>query len=164
MTAHSPCAVDGCANEAKRGGYCWAHVRRRQRGQVLSAEIRRRPQSPFERVTESIHAYTDADSDEDFARARDNLRKAIAAYSVTAAAELAREGQARAKANGIHVGRPAKVTPEVAALTVAELGSIVKAAKALEVSWRTVHRALHLTKARTSVRCDTDSVHGGEDA
>jgi hypothetical protein len=162
VTSQTPCAVDGCTNEAKRGGYCWAHVRRRQRGQTLNAEIRRRPQSPFERVSESIHAYVDADSDEDFARARDNLRKAIAAYSGAALLELAHEGQARAKANGVHVGRPPKLQAELVAEVVRREGSMAKAALVLRVSWWTVRRAL--AKVRTSARCDRDSVHGGEDA
>jgi hypothetical protein len=148
----TPCSVDGCENEARRGGYCWAHIRRRQRQQPLNAEIRRRPTSAFERVTESIHAYVDADSDEDFARARDNLRKAVAAYSSQALADLARDGQRRARESGVHVGRPPKVTPEVATRAVSEHGSIAKAAAALGVSWRCVHRAL--TKARTFGRDD----------
>jgi molybdenum-dependent DNA-binding transcriptional regulator ModE len=144
----TPCAVDGCPNEAKRGGYCWAHVRRRQRGQALSTEIRQRPQSAFERVTACIHAYVDADSDEEFARARDNLRKACAAYSQQATSELTREAMAKLKTAGVHVGRPPKVTREVAITVVAREGSMAKAALLLGVSWWTIRRALRREQGR----------------
>lgn len=148
MRPSVPCSVDGCPHDAARGGLCWSHVRRKQRGQALSPAIRQRPKTPFERVTEAAIAYVDADADEDFARARDNLRKAVAAYGSTALADLAREGLERAKAQGVHLGRPRKVTQEQAIALVVQQGSISKAAVLLGVSWRTVHRALRMTKPR----------------
>lgn len=119
-----PCAFDGCEADALKGELCPGHLKQRQRGQPLTA-LRRRSKSPLERLTEAAIAYADAsDASEDaFARARDNLRKAAAAC-------------------GLRIGRPRKVDPEVVARVLKRAGGILQAARALGVSRNTVKRAL----------------------
>lgn len=116
----------------------------------LSASIRRRPKSPSERLYEAALAYANADGDDDYFRARDNLRKAAAAASPAIRAEVDRElrseltkkGLERVRAAGVHIGRPSKVHPAIAEKTVESVGSIDRAAALLRVSPSTIFRAL----------------------
>jgi hypothetical protein len=135
------CAVDGCENDAARGGLCWAHVKEKQRTGKLSP-LSKRPASALERLTEAAIAYAEAEEDDEFRRARDNLRKSAAAYAVRHPGETVREALARAKAQGVRLGRPPKLTPEKARELVDSAGSIKRAAAMLGVSRRTVRRAL----------------------
>lgn len=139
------CSFDGCERETKRSGFCWAHLKQMARKQRLRpvAQLRK---SSGDRLTECIHAYVDADTEADFARARDNLRKAIAAHRSTAISELTREGMARRKREGVHVGRPHSVNPRIAAAMVELEGSIRKAAARLQVSASSIFRALRRRK------------------
>lgn len=105
-----------------------------------------RPKSSRERLTECVLAYADAEDDDAYARAWDNLRKAIAAHHPAAIGELTRAAMAELKSRGIHVGRPRKVEGDVAASMVAAAGSVPKAAARLHVSARTLFRALRERK------------------
>ena len=80
MNGGAECAVDGCVNEARKAGLCWAHERRRRRGQVVNAPLAPRP-SGIQRLTEAALRYAEADGDAEFLRARDNLRAAAVAYA-----------------------------------------------------------------------------------
>lgn len=137
----SDCSVDGCENEARRGGLCWGHHKRKDRGMPVEATMAPRP-TKLARLRAAALAYAEADTDQDYDRADDNLIKSAAAARCAAIGKLTRDGMARLKAQGVHVGRPSKVDPELAAQAVAEAGSMKRAAVALLVSVRTVRRAL----------------------
>jgi hypothetical protein len=119
----TPCSVDDCPNEANRGGRCWAHAKRKARGQ--DANTLARP-SGLERLREAALRYADAEDDEDFRRAEDNLRKA--AYAIAR------------RANG--GGRPAKVQVDTALAALRAVGSLRGAAALLGCSHVAVWRAL----------------------
>lgn len=136
------CRVGDCDNPAARDGLCWAHRKRLQRDQPLTTGISRRPASALERLTEAALAYAEADRDDDWERAKDNLRKSATAYAAKHVSEATREAMARLRARGIHVGRPRKLDPETALRLVSEMGGIREAAIALQVSVWTVRRAL----------------------
>jgi hypothetical protein len=135
------CGYDGCDRPAQRGGYCWGHVKQVARGQRVS-ELVHRPQSSLERLTEAALTYAGAEEDEDFARARDNLRKAAAAYGGKSMGDVIRERLADARTRGVRLGRPPLLEPEQARLMVVAAGGVGKAARVLQVSRFTVFRAL----------------------
>lgn len=142
----TPCSVDGCENEAQRNGVCWAHVKQRQRESEVTP-VTRRPSTALERLTEAALAYAEADEHEDYIRARDNLRKSASAYGRKHVSEAVREAMAELKANGVHVGRPRKLDPESTIRLVSEVGGTKRAAARLQVSERTVRRALKEARA-----------------
>lgn len=108
----------------------------------MSPPIRQRPKTPFERITECVLAYADAEDDDDFAHARDNLRKAAAAYGSSATSELVRDALAKLKAAGVKLGRPRKVTLELVAEVIVREGRVCRAAAVLGVSRWTIRRAI----------------------
>lgn len=116
------CSVDGCESPAAKGGLCWAHAKRRAKGQ--DANVLPRP-SGLERLREAALKYADAEGDEDFRRAEDNLRKAAAALM--------------RRARG---GRPATVAHEEALNALRAAGSLRRAAAVLGVSAWAVLRAI----------------------
>lgn len=75
------CAVDDCDRAPYKSGLCAGHYRRKREGRPLT-ELRRAqggpatPILPIDRLSEAALAYADADTDEDFARARNNLHDA----------------------------------------------------------------------------------------
>lgn len=106
-----PCSVDGCPKEAARGGLCWGHVKKRQRGQTVNEALTERPESKIDVLREAALAYAEAEEDDDFRRAEDSLRKAAERFG----AETARRAEAmirseRARRAGL--ARAAKLTPE----------------------------------------------------
>lgn len=116
----------------------------------VNVPVPQRPRTPFERATEAAIAYAEADDDDDFLRARDNLRKSIAACAPSMRDDLRRELISKLtrlaldalKARGVKLGRPSKVHPAVAEKTVEEAGGVRKAAAVLQVSVWTIRRAL----------------------
>jgi hypothetical protein len=48
-----PCSVDGCPKYAAKGGLCWGHAKRKQRGLVVDAELRRRYGTKTEMLVEA---------------------------------------------------------------------------------------------------------------
>lgn len=137
--SEAPCAVDGCENEARRRGYCWAHLKRLQKGQELGSKIQTKPKSPMERLTEAIHAYVDADGDDEFELARKALLRAVSACRPAVSAELIRAGLDRARANGVRLGRPRTVCPNEIRVMVAKVG-VRGTARALGIARSTVQR------------------------
>lgn len=106
---------------------------------MVNRLLTERPASSWERLTEAAIAYFEAE-DSEWDRARDNLRKSAVAYAKLGT--VIRDAMERAKQSGVHVGRPRKVTLEIARAAVAEVGSIRRAAMRLGVHEDTVRRAL----------------------
>ncbi|QDE83294.1 hypothetical protein BHS07_17990 [Myxococcus xanthus] len=77
------CSEADCRNAAApRHKRCWAHLKRVTRGQSMSTPLAPAYESPWERLTAAALAYADAsDDEEEFAKARDRLRKAALAYA-----------------------------------------------------------------------------------
>jgi hypothetical protein len=140
------CTEEGCHREARRRGLCWAHIKRtipsRGARPPSSTPVAERGINPQDRLAEAIHSYVDAESDEEFSRARDNLRKVIAAARPSAIGELTREALAALKAQGVRLGRPPKVKAEAAVLVIQAAPSVRVAAEQLGVSARTLYRLL----------------------
>lgn len=78
-----PCAVADCTNPARRAGLCWGHVQRRSRGQRVEGLLRERPDGAWARLVEAAVTLAELEATDDagWLRARDNLRKAAAAYA-----------------------------------------------------------------------------------
>jgi hypothetical protein len=78
-----PCTVDGCTRDAApRRKLCHAHAKRATRGQPLSTPLAETYSSPWDRLTAAALAYADAgDDEEEFAKAKDRLRKAAQSYA-----------------------------------------------------------------------------------
>ena len=146
------CSIDGCARPAARGGLCWGHLKRRQRGAVVDVELRPAAggQAPVTLETsrglflDAVLAYADApvDDDDEYRRALDRLEKAAVAFARRRTTARVRESLAQRKAAGKPVGRPPRL--QLAALRRAlELAGTVRgAAKVLRVSRVAVQRAM----------------------
>lgn len=79
------CAVDGCPNEAApRKALCWAHVKRRQRGESLESPPRRYGRTLFQAICDAARIYANAEDEEDFRRARRLLAKRVELYAKAA--------------------------------------------------------------------------------
>lgn len=137
----TPCAVDGCTNAVRKGGYCWGHYKRKQRRKVVSSPLTFRP-GDVERLQESALTYAGAESDEEWRRARDNLRKSAVAARPAILSELIRAALLSLKAKGVKLGRPRKFDPVAVAQMVESVGNISRAAVLLKVSRGVVYRAL----------------------
>lgn len=74
------CTVDDCLEEAFCKGLCQMHLKRQHRGASLGKPKQERT-TPFRRLLDACLTYSDAESDEDYARARDRVRKAALAYA-----------------------------------------------------------------------------------
>lgn len=135
------CAIDGCGREGKQGGYCWGHRKRLARGQDMSGELGRRSESAMELLAAAALRYAEADEDEEFDRARDNLRKRAAAFGARFISEATKEALARRRAEGAKLGRPTKLNPDTVLRLVEDLGGRRRAAAALGVSRWTIWRA-----------------------
>lgn len=149
----TPCSVDGCDKPVGKEGLCWGHRRRRQRGQVVNTSLRSRPESPMARLCEAAIVYANAEEDDDFARARDNLRKAASAYGGMSVPELVRRALEEARQRGVRLGRPPKVEPELVAKMVLEVGGLDEVAARLSVSVWTVRRALRRASGAKTYFC-----------
>jgi hypothetical protein len=150
------CQAPGCTRPARTGNqgsrYCEAHYKRLQRGRPLSTPLQESAgrgvtgRSTSEAYWESVLAYGNAESDADFARARELVQK---------------WGR---RLFGTPSGRPPKVEQRVAVEAVQRLG-IRGAARALNVSRNAVRRALEragVRKIRTHVRSVHDAGEGEE--
>ena len=144
MVSADLCRAEDCTNLSARDGLCWSHARRKREG--ASMQLAKRPATPIERVREAALTYAEVDAEDDdaFRRADDNLRKAAIAYGAREVIDRIRKGLERRRQAGLHVGRPRKVEPKAAIDAVTETGSVQKAATKLGVSRYTVGRALRL--------------------
>jgi hypothetical protein len=72
------CTVEGCKHEAKRGGLCWGHVKRRTRGRPVDVELRQYGdiKQTFKNAVLSV-GEVDAFDGEEWTRAWDRVRKAV---------------------------------------------------------------------------------------
>lgn len=133
-----------CDNDADGNGLCSAHRKRAKNGGDLSAPLKPAPHSrePLEVLTDAAIRYADAETDEEFKKAKDVLRKAAQNYGPKHQHHVIAEGLWRRKAAGLPVGRPAKITRAEAEAAVATNGGRRAAAKSLGVSPRTIRRAL----------------------
>lgn len=139
------CGYDGCEEPVEKAGLCAGHRKQKQRTGKLTA-LARRPRDGWARLTDAALAYAhDADEDEDYRKACDNVRKAAISYAEQERIRRAREAVAAKRARGERMGRPPSITvgcPELHRL-VSELG-IRKAAAHLEAGrmavWRAVQR------------------------
>lgn len=68
-----------CDKPAARGELCWTHVKRKQRGQCLSAPIQERL-SPDKRLLAASTARNNAESEEDYERLTRQLKQHAKAY------------------------------------------------------------------------------------
>lgn len=77
------CTVADCTRNAAPGRrHCHAHQKRATRGQSLSTPVAETYAAPWERLVAAALAYADAgDDEEEFARAKDRLRKAAQSYA-----------------------------------------------------------------------------------
>lgn len=149
------CVAPDCTRPAARGELCWTHLKRQRThgtidGSVGTSEVSERPKSPSERLHEAALKYADAEDDGDYARARDNLRKAATAYDRCLLSERTKAAMATARANGVRVGRPRALSlePHQVVETVRYYGGARLAARALGVSVMTVWRALKAATVR----------------
>lgn len=150
------CSIDGCSRRAHAHGLCSAHLKRRNRGQPVNVTIRDSPKSEWEVLTENALAYANAESDEDFQRAKDNVRKAALTYGRVRHAEKTRQALAEAKASGTRLGRPPAVDAREAAQQAA-LAGLSETALALGVSVSTIKRALRRVGVKNGVSDPTGS-------
>lgn len=90
----TPCAVDGCPNQANGGPYCRTHYWRRQHGRPMDAPIapsgrkpKPRARSPKQVLLDAAIALADADTtdDGDWERCWHRLRMAAARYRLALA-------------------------------------------------------------------------------
>lgn len=143
-----------CSKPAKHGEWCDAHWKRKQRGKSLAPPLQERPKTPLELLTESALSYAEAEGDQDFARALDNLRQSANRYSRRAGRDVTpeelsalRHELARVQAK---LGRPRRLTQEEIVEVLERVGSQAEAARQLGVSTRTVRRALRWIEAHTT--------------
>ncbi|WP_163869561.1 hypothetical protein [Myxococcus eversor] len=81
--AQERCTIGDCTRTAAPGRrQCHAHQKRATRGQSLSTPVAETYATPWERLVAAALAYADAgDDEEEFARAKDRLRKAAQSYA-----------------------------------------------------------------------------------
>lgn len=138
----SYCVWGDCEEPTRQGRrLCEMHEKRRQRGADMSAPKQERL-TPAERLLELAIRLADADSDEEFRRARRGLLSAARALGPKLSGEIIRDAMAAARRRGVRIGRPPKLTADQARAALEEHGSVIAAARALGVHRRTLQRTL----------------------
>lgn len=139
-----------CPKPAVREDLCWGHVKAAQRGKSVNFPLKERPASQLERAMEAGIRYLEAEGQAEYDRAEKEWKKAIAAAGAEARREIisacTKRAMARAKDNGVHVGRPRKVLPEQVMKALLEAGSVRGAAAQLKVHESTVWRAKRIVR------------------
>lgn len=156
------CEAPDCEREMFRSNLCAVHLKRKQRGQDLSAPIAPKL-TALQRAFEAVNDWLEADSEDDAAydaKYRSALVAIRAAGLKTIGARI-REGKARGAANGVHQGRPRRFSAVEVARQLRKLGSRAKVAEVLGVSRVTVWRALQKSDFRNAA---DRPVHGRDDA
>lgn len=69
------CSVDGCTRHVEKQGLCAAHRKRKQRGQEVSAPVRDYRMKAEERLSKAALRYANAESDDEYRRAKVLLAK-----------------------------------------------------------------------------------------
>lgn len=75
MTEPQTCHGPECDKPAQRGGFCWAHLKRKQRSRPLSGKVRGYGMSKREKRSRAALRYANAETQEEFDRAADLLKK-----------------------------------------------------------------------------------------
>lgn len=145
MTEERYCEAPECEEPASgHGAYCAYHLKRAQRGKSLSAPKTER--LPVEkRLHEAVLSLADFDSEDDeayYAKWRHvlSLSRQVGAKERN---KRIQQGLAAARARGVRLGRPPKLTAEMASELLREAGSIRRAAAILRVDRKTVRSALN---------------------
>lgn len=144
VTMDSYCTVSDCERPTREGrSRCEMHEKRYQRRQPLDAPVAERL-NPKERLLEAAHRWveSDAENDAEFQRHERAVIRAARQLAPQASSELIRAAMADARARGVRLGRPPKVSAEQARQLVERLGTVTLAALALGVDRATVRRAL----------------------
>lgn len=132
------CEAPDCDRPAFRLGLCEAHCKRKQRGKPLAEPIAEQL-SPKRRALEaSIDLVEAGDDDREYAKRERAWLAAVRGYGSAARGELISMAMAEAKARGVRIGRPPKVT----AAMLRELLSVSGLARLLQVDRKTIRRAL----------------------
>lgn len=185
MADLGPCGIEDCRKAATRrtahGNLCETHRKRlspsRAGGVGLTAPVQARIEDPREKLYEAAHELSDAEADEEYAKAeqdiesaaialvrvkkaRGKLDKAAEAYGSLRLRERIRAGMAQAKAEGVRMGRPPKLDFHAAVHAVKSAGGVAAAAQALGVSENAVRRALKRLPSVTLTLSEGAPAHG----
>lgn len=83
-----------CSKRSARGGLCWAHLKRRQRG---VARARPYGRDAWEKLNEALHEYADAEEQARFDQAAENLAVEALRYTRTESAAAVDEAKRRVR-------------------------------------------------------------------
>ena len=75
------CRAADCQAPARKGGLCWAHLKRRQRGAAAGQPVLARIGS-WDSVVDAMHEYVDAEGDNEFAAARNRVQRTMRAWAL----------------------------------------------------------------------------------
>lgn len=138
-----PCSVSDCGRPAQRSGLCWGHLKRRAKGLSVNAPLTRNgvASSPKQNLLEASLRHADAgDDDVEYERSVELMLHHAETYGRRRTVERIKKSLDALKAAGVKLGRPVSVTAESVAAAMATLKTQVAAARALNVSERTVRR------------------------
>lgn len=90
------CTIAECANKPFRRGLCHGHYWRHRNGKPVTGPLRHWG-SPKTSLSEAIHAYADAETEEEFVRAETRLRITIHRATVQTARRAARSVHGKRK-------------------------------------------------------------------
>lgn len=83
-----PCSIAECGKDAARGGLCWGHLKRRERGQLLAKPVRDYSKTAWSGLLRAVDDFADAthevgteDAKKAWKRAEWRLRDAIRRYN-----------------------------------------------------------------------------------
>lgn len=138
------CYAEDCLNPVDGHGLCSTHRKRQVRGTPINAPKVDKSRSHLEVALDASIALADADTsdDEEWARAKDNWRKAVLAYARRELRAAIIAGLRRRARAGLSLGRPARLSRDEAVAAVARAGGVRAAARELGVARSVVTRAL----------------------
>lgn len=138
------CNGPECERPVMRDGLCQGHVKQRQRGQPLTP-LRDSTRSPMEQAIDAMDVLMQAETDEDYQRAKWNVTKALKRLSAHERVAALQAGRIAAARRGVRMGRKLKAEPERAVKLAAKIGPR-RAAQRLGVSLRTVWNYIRRAK------------------
>lgn len=143
------CIIDSCERPAARAGLCWAHVKRRQEKRPLDSPLAdtqarsgEHEMTPLERLEKTALDLADAEEDEDYARARERLRKLVDLEGRRKQRKRVQAALDELRRKGVRLGRPPSVTAEAVLRAMDEFKTMAATARALGVSRFAVARAV----------------------
>lgn len=72
---HIACSSGDCRNPARRRGMCWTHLKREKRGIPAWRAVRPYRMSSKERLARAASRFAEAETEQEYFRARDLLGK-----------------------------------------------------------------------------------------